>query len=74
MDDRPQHYPSDISDEQWAVIEPLLPAVRTGGRPEKHPRRAIVDAIRYKHHPGHDAGIHDRRRVLLAASVRPWPL
>jgi transposase len=29
------------------MIEPLLPAVKTGGRPEKHPRRAIVDAILY---------------------------
>src|SRR5919106_3675742 len=47
MEDRPQRYPSDTSDEQWAVIEPLLPQVNTGGRPEKHPRRAIVDAILY---------------------------
>ena len=44
---RTGRYPSDTSDEQWALIEPLLPAVRTGGRPEKHPRRAIVDAILY---------------------------
>ena len=44
---RRTRYPSDTSDEQWALIEPLLPAVRTGGRPEKHPRRAIVDAILY---------------------------
>jgi transposase len=47
MEDRPRQYPSDTSDEQWALIEPLLPPVRTGGRPEKHPRRAIVDAILY---------------------------
>jgi transposase len=47
MEDRPQYYPSDSSDEQWAIIEPLLPSVRAGGRPEKHPRRAIVDAILY---------------------------
>src|SRR3954468_5559790 len=47
MEERQQRYPSDTSDEQWAVIEPLLPPVRTGGRPEKHPRRAIVDAILY---------------------------
>lgn len=40
-------YPSDLSDEQWAVIEALVPAVRSGGRPEKHPRRAIVNAIFY---------------------------
>ena len=47
MEDRPRRYPSDTTDEQWAIIEPLLPPVRTGGRPEKHPRRAIVDAILY---------------------------
>jgi transposase len=40
-------YPSDTSDEQWALIEPLLPQVRSGGRPEKHSRRAVVDAILY---------------------------
>jgi hypothetical protein len=33
------------SDEQLALIEPLLPPVNTDGRPEKHPRRAVVDAI-----------------------------
>ncbi|MGH8920533.1 MAG: IS5 family transposase [Actinomycetes bacterium] len=47
MADRETRYPSDTSDEQWAVIEPLLPEVKQGGRPEKHPRRAIVDAILY---------------------------
>ncbi len=40
-------YPSDLTDAQWAVIEPLVPAVRSGGRPGKHPRREIVNAILY---------------------------
>src|SRR3954451_24242233 len=44
---RRSRYPSDTSDEQWALIEPLLPEPRPGGRPEKHPRRAVVDAILY---------------------------
>lgn len=44
---RHRRYPSDLTDAQWAVIEPLLPQVKTGGRPEKHPRRDIVDAILY---------------------------
>ncbi len=44
---RQRTYPSDLTDAQWALVEPLLPAARTGGRPEKHPRRAIVDAIMY---------------------------
>ncbi|WP_445942280.1 IS5 family transposase [Pseudonocardia sp. T1-2H] len=45
--ERRTRYPSDASDEQWALIEPLLPEAKTGGRPEKHPRRALVDAILY---------------------------
>jgi transposase len=42
-----QGYPSDLTDAQWELVEPLLPAPKTGGRPEKHPRRLIVDAILY---------------------------
>lgn len=43
--------PSDTWDDAWALIEPLLPVpaceTPAGGRPEKHSRREIVDAIRY---------------------------
>jgi transposase len=48
---RSRRYPSDTSDAQWAVIEPLLPApawlAGRGGRRAKHCRREIVDAIFY---------------------------
>ncbi|WP_211370699.1 transposase [Nonomuraea turkmeniaca] len=48
---RPRRYPSDTTDEEWALIQPLLPvpACQTpkGGRPEKHHRRDVFDAIRY---------------------------
>ena len=44
---RRRTYPSDLTDAQWAIIEALLPPPRRSGRPEKHPRRAIVDAILY---------------------------
>ncbi|MGA5285433.1 IS5 family transposase [Streptomyces griseoincarnatus] len=48
---RERRYPSDTTDAEWAVLEPLLPVpacqLPTGGRPEKHPRRNVVDAIRY---------------------------
>ncbi|MFC6879618.1 MULTISPECIES: IS5 family transposase [Actinomadura] len=46
-----RRYTCDTTAAEWALIEPLLPvpACRTtaGGRPEKHHRRDIVDAIRY---------------------------
>ncbi|TFU13980.1 transposase [Thermus tengchongensis] len=35
-------YPSDLSDEEWAILEPLIPAPKPGGRPAKVPRREIV--------------------------------
>jgi transposase len=49
-------YPSDMSDAEWAVIEPLLPApgwmAGQGGWPGIYCRRDIVDAIRYLTHNG----------------------
>lgn len=48
---RRRRYPSDTTAAEWALIEPLLPMpacqTKIGGRPEAHPRREIVDAIRY---------------------------
>jgi transposase len=43
----PRRYDSDLTDEQWRLIEPLLPPRATAGRREKHPRREIVNAILY---------------------------
>src|SRR5208337_2592997 len=31
----PKPYPSDLTSQQWAVLRPLLPPARTGGRPRK---------------------------------------
>jgi transposase len=53
---RRRRYPSDTSDAEWALIGPLLPVpacqTKAGGRPERHCRRAVVDAIRYVTHNG----------------------
>jgi putative transposase len=40
-------YPSDLSDEQWALAEPMLPAPPGGGRPPKTRLRDVLDAILY---------------------------
>jgi putative transposase len=40
-------YPSDLTDREWALIEPLLPAAKPGGRPRTTDLRAVVDAILY---------------------------
>jgi len=43
---RTPSYPSDLTDAQWALIEPHLP-VYPGGRPRKTDLRRVVNAIFY---------------------------
>jgi transposase len=38
----------DLTDEQWAVLEPLLPEVSGRGRPVVWPRRQLIDGIRWR--------------------------
>jgi transposase len=40
-------YASDVTDREWALIAPLLPASRPGGRPRTTCLRQVVDAIFY---------------------------
>ncbi|WP_226358834.1 transposase [Pseudonocardia sp. ICBG601] len=42
MQERPRRYPSDTSDAQWVVIEPLLPPLARRGRPVAHARRDVL--------------------------------
>lgn len=43
---RTTSYPSDLTDEQWALIEPHIP-VRPGGRPRTVDLRQVINAILY---------------------------
>src|SRR5512135_88962 len=40
-------YPTDLTDAEWAMLEPLLPAAKPGGRPRTTPLRRVVDALLY---------------------------
>ena len=42
-----KRYPSDLTDREWAVLEPLLPRPKEGGRPQEHSYQEIVNAIFY---------------------------
>jgi transposase len=42
-----RRYPTDLTDAEWAVLAPLVPAPKPGGRPAVHERREGVDAILY---------------------------
>jgi transposase len=40
-------YPSDLSDDEWAVLSPLIPAAKPGGRPRSVDVRRILDGLFY---------------------------
>src|SRR6516225_2648278 len=45
-------YPSDLTDAQWAVLEPMIPQPKPGGRPRKTNMRQVVNAIFYLNREG----------------------
>lgn len=44
-------YPSDLTDEQWAIIEPLIPVYEVG-RPREVEMREVLNAILYLNRSG----------------------
>ncbi|NEP50063.1 MAG: IS5 family transposase [Moorea sp. SIO3C2] len=40
-------YKSDLTDAEWKIIEPLIPAAKTGGRPRTVNMREVVNGIFY---------------------------
>ena len=40
-------YPSDLSNAEWAIIEPFVPPAKPGGRPRTTDMREVVNAILY---------------------------
>lgn len=40
-------YPSDLTDAEWAIIEPLIPAAKHGGRPRQADMREVLNTILY---------------------------
>lgn len=40
-------YPSDVTDGEWAIIKPLVPPAKRGGRRRSVDEREIVNALMY---------------------------
>ena len=74
--DRKQ-YPSDLTEEQWAMLRPLLPGAKPDGRPHRVDLREVVNALLYVLRTGwsyfrlwRDDGMLERVHVDLRAQVR----
>jgi putative transposase len=40
-------YTTDLTDEEWQILEPLLPPEKSGGRPRKYAMREVINGIQY---------------------------
>ena len=44
---REERYPSDVTDAEWAIIAPMIPPQRRGGRHRETDMREVMNAVRY---------------------------
>jgi putative transposase len=58
-------YPSDLTDEQWSVLEPLIPPCKHGGRHREVDIRRVVEGICYRNRSG-------CQWRMLPTSFPPW--
>lgn len=45
-------YPTDVTDEQWMLIEPLIPPAEPGGRHREVDMREVINGILYLNRTG----------------------
>jgi putative transposase len=66
-----ERYPSDLTDAQWRVIQPLLPPAKPGGRPRTIDLREVLNTLFYQARTGcqWDYLPHD---LLPKSSVRDY--
>jgi putative transposase len=58
-------YPSDLSDQEWEILAPLIPPAKPGGRRRKWPMRKILNATFYLLRSG-------CQRRMLPREFPPW--
>jgi putative transposase len=59
-------YPSDLHDEEWALLAPLIPPAKPGGRPRTTAMREVINAILYLDRTG-------GQWRALPHDFPPWP-
>ena len=76
MPNRPrQPYLTDLTDEQWSLLEPLIPAAKPGGRPRSVDMREVINTILYLNRTGcqWDLLPHDLLpKSTVYESLAPW--
>jgi putative transposase len=47
MEEEKKRYPSDLTEAEWAILEPLVPQAKPGGHPRTVNIREVVNGIFY---------------------------
>jgi transposase len=47
-----KRYPTDLIDEQWGILAPLVPPAKSGGRPRKTDVREVLNSLLYLERAG----------------------
>jgi putative transposase len=65
-------YLTDLTDDQWHILQPLIPPAKPGGRPRAVDMREIINTILYLNRTGcqWDMLPHD---LLPRSTVYEWP-
>ena len=61
-----QPYPTDLTDREWAILAPLIPPAKPGGRPRSVDLREILNGIVYALRAGGSWR-------MLPHDLPPWP-
>ncbi len=68
---KPKCYPSDLTDEEWSQIAPLMPMPGRRGRPREIKFREVINAVRYLVRSG--VAVAERRLVHAPARRAAQP-
>src|SRR5271167_2741181 len=45
-------YPTDLTDSQWQILQPLIPPAKSGGAPRKVDMREVMNTLCYQNRTG----------------------
>jgi putative transposase len=65
-------YTTDLTDEEWQLLAPLLPPEQSGGRPRTYPRREVLTGIQYLLRGGCAWRLMPHDRPQWQTAYQPW--
>ena len=65
-------YPSDLTEDEWAHVEPLIPPARRGGGKRRTDMRAVMNGVMYILSTGLPMAVHPKRLSAAQHDYFTW--